>query len=513
MNSLSRRQFLKYASILPLYAFNTSPMGRVLRKVNQGQKIDKPNVIIIVFDSLSALHTSLNGYHRDTTPNFARFAEHATIFHKHYAGGSFTTPGTASLLTGTLPWTHRAIQISTEVAESMVPGIMFSALDDSYTRSVYTHNPNVSVLFNQFRDHIDNWKKMEELCLYDTRFLEKFFPADYYTALGGDAYTYRVLQKQGTLSFSLAAKVIDKLTGRLLKTQYGDQFPMGMPRGSHLAATYYLLEDVIDWLLSDLPTLQLPFLSYTHVYPPHEPYAPRREFIGMFSDDWKPIEKAKFYYSGNTPQETLNQRRLEYDEYLAYADAEFGRLYDSLLGSGLLDNTYLVLTSDHGQMFERGIHGHWTRALYEEIINVPLVISRPGQTERQDILTPTSCIDLLPTLLHIMGQTIPDWCEGQILPSFSSDSVQEDRQIFVIEGKTNPRFAPLNDGTVVLIMGNKKLIRYLGGKEIPEGYELYDLESDPEEINNLYQSNQSLAKELQSILDKAIEDSNSRLPN
>ncbi len=65
-------------------------------------------MVVIVFDAFSAYNISLYGYQRETTPNIARWAERAVVYHNHNAGGNFTIPGTASLLTGTYPWTHRA---------------------------------------------------------------------------------------------------------------------------------------------------------------------------------------------------------------------------------------------------------------------------------------------------------------------------------------------------------------------------------------------------------------------
>ena len=65
----------------------------------------------------------------------------------------------------------------------------------------------------------------------------------------------------------------------------------------------------------------------------------------------------------------------------------------------MLDDTYVIVTSDHGEMFERGIRGHVTPTLYEPVIRVPLLIAKPGQREREDVYAPTSCVDLLPTLL------------------------------------------------------------------------------------------------------------------
>ena len=107
MNSkINRRDFLKLTALLTLAS---SSLVHTLNSVAaQTGKITQPNILIIVFDVLSALHLPLYGYPRDTAPNISRFAQKATVFHNHYAGGNYTTPGTASLLTGALPWSHRA---------------------------------------------------------------------------------------------------------------------------------------------------------------------------------------------------------------------------------------------------------------------------------------------------------------------------------------------------------------------------------------------------------------------
>jgi arylsulfatase A-like enzyme len=194
--------------------------------------------------------------------------------------------------------------------------------------------------------------------------------------------------------------------------------------------------------------------------------------------------------------------RRQYDEYIAYADSEFARLYDFMAQAGLLDNTYVVLTSDHGEMFERGIKGHNTPVLYEPLVHIPLLISKPGQRQREDAYTPTSCVDLLPTLLHVTGRAIPDWCEGEVLPTFGNQAADGERSIFSIEAKENPKHAPLTKGTIALIRGRYKLIHYFGYDGYENEYELYDLVNDPEEMENLYLSRKSIAADLRRELKK-----------
>jgi arylsulfatase A-like enzyme len=262
---------------------------------------------------------------------------------------------------------------------------------------------------------------------------------------------------------------------------------------------FYLLEDAVDWLMDQLLVLPQPYLVYYHLLPPHNPYNTRQEFIDIFQDGWNPEPKPESYFSEGVSNQRLNANRRLYDEYIPYADAEFGRLVDFLNRKGLLDNSLVVLTSDHGEMFERGILGHNTPTLYQPLIRVPLLISRPRQTEREDVYTNTSCVDVLPTLLRAAGQPIPGWCEGAVLPPFS-DKIEKDRDIYTVEAKSSPKFAPLNKATISLVKGDYKLIHYRGyGSGIPP-YELYSLTNDPEERVDLYGSQKGVADEMTGIL-------------
>ena len=164
----------------------------------------------------------------------------------------------------------------------------------------------------------------------------------------------------------------------------------------------------------------------------------------------------------------------------------------------MLDNTWVVMTSDHGEMFERGISGHVTRVLYEPVVRIPLLIFEPGRKSRLDVHTPTSAVDVLPTLLHVTGGLSPDWTDGVVLPPFSDSALDGNRSVFVLEAKKNDRYAPLTTATVAMIKGNYKLMNFFGYEELggEERIELYDLENDPEELNNLYSVKRETGKEL-----------------
>src|SRR6185369_8152022 len=102
------------------------------------------------------------------------------------------------------------------------------------------------------------------------------------------------------------------------------------------------------------------------------------EFFGSFSDGWMPQQKpihALSEKSIGAPK--LQEHRQYYDEFLASWDAEVERLFEYLKQSGLTENSYIFITSDHGELFERGELGHWTKTIYDPLIHVPLMILEP----------------------------------------------------------------------------------------------------------------------------------------
>ena len=161
--------------------------------------------------------------------------------------------------------------------------------------------------------------------------------------------------------------------------------------------------------------------------------------------------------------------------------------------------------------FERGIFGHNTPTLYQPIIHVPLIILQPEQQKRQDVFTSTSSVDVLPTLLKISGKEIPDWIEGEILPPYSDTDPDQNRSIYALEAKKSEKFGVLNPATVTQISGKHKLI-YTFGYDEQNGmgpmFELFDLENDPEELENLYSLKPGIASEMESMLLKKIQDVN-----
>jgi len=133
MTKFSRRDFLKLSALIPAGAALSPLVSSYLPSTNTAQDLPA-NVIIILFDAMTARNLSVYGYQRATTPNFIRFAQRAIVYHSHYSAGNFTVPGTTSLLTGLYPWTHRAINQAGLMRREFTGQNIFKAMNGKYKR-------------------------------------------------------------------------------------------------------------------------------------------------------------------------------------------------------------------------------------------------------------------------------------------------------------------------------------------------------------------------------------------
>ena len=494
-STINRRDFLKVGTTFSL-ALSGLPLA--LDKLTSQDQQDQrapANVILLLFDTLSARHMSLYGYRRNTTPNMTAFAEKATVFHRHHSTANFTTPSTASLLTGLYPWKHRAFHLYGMVTPESLSTHLFKSLPSFY-KFAYTQNPLASMLLYQMQEDIDLITEVRDTAVSGDLYSEQLIPQDAGVALWSELII-RGLENKTGLGSSLLFPIIDRYEhfSNLKLPSEAKDFPKGLPGNNK--SMFFLLDQSVEGVEEQLSSLSNPFFAYLHFWPPHEPYSPKKEFIGLFNDGWEPETKPKTPFTENRSPEYLNRERELYDEYIAYVDSEFGKFTDFLGSSSLMENSYIILTSDHGQLFERGIHGHFTSTLYEPLIHVPLVIKTPNQQSRQDVHSLTSNIDLLPTLLNLAGEEIPASLDGSVLPSIGSSEAEESgRSIFSFEAKENPKQGKLEKYTIALIRESYKLIYYHGYEGIADHYELYDLQNDPDELVDLSATQSDLAGEL-----------------
>jgi arylsulfatase len=190
-------------------------------------------------------------------------------------------------------------------------------------------------------------------------------------------------------------------------------------------------------------------------------------------------------------------------------DEDLGRLFDFMQREGILERNYVVLTSDHGEIYERGLLGHTNEYLYEPLIRIPLLVSSPGQISRVDVHNPTSSVDVVPTLLSLTGRPVPAACEGILLPGLGGEEDPQ-RSIFAIDAKTTHVNGPIRKATLSCRKGQYKLIGYYPGDGRPNEFELYDLANDPGEQTNLSNLNSALLSELRQEMDAKLAEVNAR---
>jgi arylsulfatase A-like enzyme len=483
-------------------------VSRPLESLTKSLDGDPPNIIILVFDAWSQQHVSLYGYPRQTMPNLEKFAERANVYHSHYSAGTFTTPGTASLLTGLYPWSHRALQLGAAPAPEHSGHNIFAALSETHTTLGYAQNEFADQILygmaNNLSTHLQNTAfSAQDSNLYDAPIFHK----NPHIAFAGieDLIVRRGKAYDASLFLGPLLRLKFLRNRRTYRIRHGRDYPRGLPASDEV----FLLEDVIEGAIRTLKGIEAPTLAYFHFYPPHDPYCPTRAFYEKFSDGWRAPGKnihqlAETQYSSTR----LNLERRYYDEYLASWDDETARLFEFLDESGLRENSYIIVTADHGELFERGVKGHFTKLMYDPVMRVPLIISRPGQTAREDVHALTSNVDIVPTILHALGRAIPPWAEGELLPGLGGEDYGLQRSVFSIDAKMNSSFGPLRNYSISLTRDGYRLTYYSYPKDRYKKYEFYDLNRDAYERRNLYSSQPALALEMQDELLQKVEDVN-----
>jgi len=238
-----------------------------------------------------------------------------------------------------------------------------------------------------------------------------------------------------------------------------------------------------------------PLFLWLHFMDPHDPYSPPRQFYdGDYPYTITELE------DGLTPADVPNARP-RYEGEIRYADHAYGEVIGLLARLGIEDNTFVVLSSDHGEeMGEHGGVGH-DRTFFEEVMHVPLIIAGPGITPGR-FKPAVSMINLLPTLTALLGERAPETALGESLAP-------------IIYGRGEPLEKPcfaqgnnvLNAPAASMVLaGRYKLVRQIEAGHI----ELYDLAQDPGETKNIARENpetvDALAQQLDQFETLAAED-------
>jgi len=396
----------------------------------------RPNVLVFLVDTLRADHLSAYGYERKTSPQFDRLTKEGALFTRARVASTWTKPSTATILTGLPPSAHGAVehrQVLPDTAVTLAE-VLRSA---GYETAAFSDNPFVSPEFG-FGQGFDS---------YDYRQPSVFVNG---TLLGKALWTLRVVSLGG------------RWVGEKLATDRGSP---------------ELCRRALEWI--DGRPAGKPWFAYLHAMEPHLPYDPPKPFRGTFSDPAYagPDHDRPPPYLGFLPFERGtalldDQRRhlvARYDEEILAWDAAFAALVTSLRDRGLLNDTILVVVSDHGEEFFE--HGGWTHghSLYEELVRVPFFIRAPGIEPKVDD-RPVRGADLFPTVISLAGLLYPE------SPPFGAN----------LAGPPRRRDPPVTSevriggvGAESVVVGDRKLI--LSRRGAARVVEAFDLATDPGE--------------------------------
>jgi len=238
-----------------------------------------------------------------------------------------------------------------------------------------------------------------------------------------------------------------------------------------------------------------PYFLWIHYWDPHDAvllppegqYPPREQLIDPETGEAK------------RPWDQL------YSAELRYQDQQIGRLMDELKRRGLLENTVIAITADHGQgLMEHNWPAH--RLLYQEQVHVPLIVKAPGAKAAPTVADLVRTIDIFPTLLDFAQLASPKPIDGRSLRPLMERKPDEKRVAFGDQingydknaGMTEKR--PLDHFLYMAIDWPWKLIYR---PFTPEQSEMYDLAADPDEASNQYVSRPEIALQLRKLLAKA----------
>lgn len=431
----------------------------------------RPNVIVIVVDDLRYDEFGAGGHPYLETPNIDRLAEEGAMFTDAFHVVPLCSPNRASLLTGQYPSRHGII--------------------DNVARDLLSHRLQTFPI--AMRD-----------AGYETAFIGKWHMGndpsprpgfDYWSALPGQGRTIDPDLYEDGRVHRVEGYVTDVLTDRAIGFINQERDGPFMLYVAHKAVHPDARQ--LDDGSSD-PTINrvyTPAPRHRGVY--EEEVYPRQENVAHSPDELegKPalqralrdrdspesVAQFSFFLDPGTSEETIKRRA----EMVLAVDDSLGRMISTLESRGDLDNTMIMFTSDNGFFFGE----HWLsqerRLPYEESIRQPLLIRYPSLAEAgSEVAGLSLSVDIAPTVLEVSGVDIGSHIQGRSLVPLMRGDDASWRESVLIEFYTYEKPRPwLMDMDYRTVRTDRyKLIHWM---QHPDERELYDLQEDPYELNNL----------------------------
>ncbi len=441
-----------------------------------------PNVLLIVMDTVRADHLSLYGYRRETSPNLARLAARGVRFDLARATAPWTLPSHASMFTGR--WPHEL-------------GVERLGWLDGRRETLAEH----------LRSHG-----------YDTAgFVANTFFCGHESGLarGFDTYQDYPIGPAEVLRSSsvgwLLAQTASRLSGELARLFGGDP-GAGITLEFARKEASTVSTEFLRWL--DRKRSR-PFFAFLNYFDAHDPYLPARGRPNVLESaaksradyemlrDWQKLKKDELSEAQRAVALSA------YDECIAALDRELGELFDALERRGILDDTLLIVTADHGEQFgEHGSFGHGF-SVYQTEVHVPLMIHFPRKVPAGHVVhDAVSLRDLPSTVLELAGLDASSPFPGTSLSAFWREREQacprgaspplSELAAPIETASSKPVSFEFRGSLQSVVAGRHVLIRHAGGAQ-----ELYDLHVDPAERSNQIESaNPDLAERLRRLLEE-----------
>jgi len=410
------------------------------------------NIVLLTVDCLRSDRVGFMGYEGGTTPFLDELAEDGVVFENAFATGPTTTQSMPGLMTGTCPSLFGGYP---PIPESQ------TTLAEAFSDAGYT---TVGI-------HSNPW--LHPLHGFDAGF-------DVYVDITeGERQGTRPEPKAGETA---SRSSLDAAKGRAIETLKSTYYELPPSLRRVISQSYFThhylfdrardkAEIAVDRAIAELDEHGADELFlWVHFMDVHRPYTLPSSGIG--DGIWQTARITQPAYTDPTPEDQEHISQV-YDQSVAYVDSQIERLYREFEQRGVDEETLFVVTSDHGEEF--GEHGDWFHRnfkLYDELLKVPLLIADPSSSSGR-VEDTVSLVDVAPTLLDRAGIPLPDSTEGEQVSLSHLGEQFESRDVVISE-----IFDPDRDRVAIRTDG-WKYIRYESHEE------LYNLESDPEEQNDL----------------------------